>query len=178
MPIFHSFDLSPAQYRKQFKSLDIPRPICCPFCKSTHCFHRHGTYWRYVLGVRQEQQYVPVPRFLCRLCRHTISILPAFVISFFQYSVPMILSALRNWFTRTGDGPNVPLACLRFWRKRFFVNLSRIELFFRSRGYLQFIPQDLKEKAIKLLCMVSTFPKAETFSQTFHDHCKRHFMAR
>lgn len=178
MPIFHSFNLSPAQYRHQFKSLDIPRPKCCPFCKSIHSFHRHGVYWRYVLDGRQEQQYVPAPRFLCRVCRHTLSILPTFVIPFFQYSVPVILSALRAWFLKTGNSPNVPAACLRFWRRRFNKNLSRIELFFRSRGAPQVIPQDAKEKTIKLLCMVSTFPKAETFSQTFQDHCKRHFMAR
>ncbi|MCX7781971.1 MAG: DUF6431 domain-containing protein, partial [Negativicutes bacterium] len=177
MPIFHLFNLSPAQYCEQFKSLVIPRPKCCPFCQSIHSFHRHGVYWRYVLDGQQKQQYVPVPRFLCRVCRHTLSILPAFVIPFFQYSVPAILSALRTWFSKKADTQNIPAACLRFWRQRFYDNLSRIELFFRSRGVMDVIPKDQKEKAIKLLCMVNTFPKAETFSQTFHDHCKRHFMA-
>lgn len=178
MPIFHTFNLSPAQYRQQFKNLTIPRPECCPFCQAIHSFHRHGVYWRYVLGRQQEQQYVPVLRFLCRVCRHTLSILPAFVIPFFQYSVPVILSTLRTWFLKRGEQLNIPAACLRFWRQRFNENLSRIEIFFRYRGVPDVIPQDQKEKAIKLLCMVSTFPKAETFSQTFHDHCKRHFMAR
>ncbi len=55
----------------------VSRPEVCEGCGRRDCFHRHGTYKRYV-WYRQ----VKVARFLCVLCRLTVSVLPAFVLPY------------------------------------------------------------------------------------------------
>jgi len=170
--IIHDFGLTPAEYREKFKSLEIPRPEKCPKCQACKSFHRHGVYWRYVVHLACHER-VPVCRYRCRKCRHTLSVLPAFTVPRFQYAVSVILASLSA-VCQAG----LPAQCFRFWQRRFCRNLTRIELFFRDYGFTDIIPKNRKEKAIKLLCMVRTFPKVETFSQTFHNHCNISFMAR
>ena len=66
---------------------------------------------------------------------------------------------------------------LFFYRRRFYCNLRRIQMFFRDQGWLDHSPLEEKEKAKEIVCML-TFPKAETFSQKFHENNKRNFMAQ
>ena len=55
----------------------VERPHECARCGQQGCFHRHCTYERYV----QDRQ-VKVARFICRLCRLTVSVLPYFVLPY------------------------------------------------------------------------------------------------
>jgi len=55
----------------------VSRPEVCERCGRRDCFHRHGTYKRYVWD-----KQVKVARFLCVLCRLTVSLLPAFVLPY------------------------------------------------------------------------------------------------
>ena len=55
----------------------VSRPGVCDRCQEEACFHRHGTYWRYV-----EKRHVRVARFLCKLCNLTVSMLPMFVLPY------------------------------------------------------------------------------------------------
>jgi hypothetical protein len=55
----------------------VSEPEVCERCMARDCFHRHGVYWRYVLEVRRK-----VARFLCKACRLTVSVLPAFVLPY------------------------------------------------------------------------------------------------
>lgn len=55
----------------------VSRPEVCGRCGRRGCFHRHGTYVRYVWD-----KQVKVARFLCVLCRLTVSLLPAFVLPY------------------------------------------------------------------------------------------------
>lgn len=54
------------------------RPRYCPHCKSCVMLHRHGKFTRWVFTVTEALQ-VPIYRFLCPLCRHTMSLLPSFI---------------------------------------------------------------------------------------------------
>ncbi len=53
------------------------RPSFCPHCQGTQ-WHRHGRYYRDVCTDREIHD-IPVQRFLCPLCGHTLSLLPSFV---------------------------------------------------------------------------------------------------
>jgi hypothetical protein len=64
---------------------------------------------------------------------------------------------------------------LQFYRRRFLGNPNRIGAFFRDKGYKGILPE--KGKAIKLLELISAFPKARTFAKRFQDHFQRNFMA-
>jgi hypothetical protein len=55
----------------------VSQPEVCEGCKARDGFHRHGVYWRYVQDVRRK-----VARFLCKVCRLTVSVLPAFVLPY------------------------------------------------------------------------------------------------
>jgi len=100
-------------------------------------------------------------------------LLPDFLLPNFQYSLEFILEALRKFFLDCKT--TVYYQLLQFYRRRFLGNLSRIEAFFRDMGYRGFIPG--KERAIKLLELISAFPKAKTFAKRFQDHFQRNFMA-
>ena len=55
----------------------VGRPEVCGRCLAQDGFHRHGVYWRYVQEVRRK-----VARFVCTVCRLTVSVLPAFVLPY------------------------------------------------------------------------------------------------
>jgi hypothetical protein len=55
----------------------VSQPEVCERCKARDCFHRHGTYLRYIEDAQRQ-----VARFLCKVCRLTVSVLPAFVLPY------------------------------------------------------------------------------------------------
>lgn len=180
MQIIIHVHISPKEYLKKFDELDLKPPEYCPVCGAFHSFHRHGHYLRNVLDNNSEER-IPIARFICTRClkgkKHTVSLLPSFVLPYFQYSLSFIINALKAVFLMLNTFKQNLAPLLRFYRSRFYHNLSRLEMFFRDGGKPDFYPFVQKEKAIKLLCIVCTFPKAETFSQRFHQLYKRNFMA-
>lgn len=180
MQVITHVHIGPKEYLDKFKELDLKPPEHCPFCGAFHSFHRHGRYFRNALDSDSEER-IPIARFICTACpkgqRHTVSLLPSFVLPYFQYSLSFIISALKAVLLMLNSFEQRFKSLLRFYRKRFFHNLNRLEMFFRDEGRQEIHPPDQKEKAIKLICMVCTFPKAETFSQRFHQLYKRNFMA-
>ncbi|SPF49512.1 conserved hypothetical protein [Candidatus Desulfosporosinus infrequens] len=172
MQLIIPFSLTPLEYIDQFQFLDIQRPDSCPNCQVPHSFHKHGIYWRNIINVDYEGR-LPVARFCCKVCRMTISILPAFVLPYFQYSLRYIIVALQTIFLVCQTQLT---ALFRFYRKRLKRNLIRIEMFFRDQNWQEISPHEEKEKAKKIVCML-TVPTAETFSQKFHQQYKLNFMA-
>jgi hypothetical protein len=171
MQIITQFFMSPQQYILNFASLKINRPEKCPNCGVPHSFHRHGCYWRNVLTDKYEER-IPITRFCCKVCSLTVSMLPSFVLPYFQYSLEYILATLNAIFLSAAS----LTALYRFYRHRFYLNVNRVAMFCRECGWLEAIPSDKKEKARKMVCML-TVPTVETFSQKFHQHYKLNFMA-
>jgi hypothetical protein len=151
-------------------------PERCPICQVPHSFHKHGTYWRNVLGDHFEER-IPVARLRCRSCYQTVSLLPTFVLPYFQYSLAFILAALQWIFVTIKTHQAQYSALFRFYKRRFVHNLNRVEMFFRDQGWSEPSPSNEHEKAKKLVCML-TVPTAETLLQRFQKHYKRNFMAR
>jgi len=172
MQLIIQFSLTPNEYITQFEILDIKRPDLCPNCKVPHSFHKHGTYWRNIVDVNYEER-LPIARFCCKVCRLTVSILPTFALPYFQYSLLYIITALHTIFLACQTQLT---ALFRFYRKRFRKNITRIEMFFRDQNWLESHPMEEKEKARKIVCML-TVPTAETFSQKFLKQHKLNFMA-
>lgn len=169
------FNLSPKEYKSQFNYMEVGRPEVCSNCKSHHSFYRHGCYWRNILTSDYEES-IPIARFCCKSCKTTVSILPSFALPYFQYSLAFIVEALNIIFLAFSKIKEHFAPLFRFYRKRFIRNLNKIVMFFRDEGWIEAIPPDEKEKAIKMICML-TVPTAETFSQRFHQHYKLNFMA-
>lgn len=91
----------------------VGRPARCRRCGNEECFHRHGTYPRYIRDTRQK-----VARFLCRHCRLTVSVLPAGVL---PYKARTLAEA--DGYFRASDAvrPNRSWAEMlrRYWRQWF-----------------------------------------------------------
>jgi len=117
----------------------------------------------------------PIFRFLGVSCRHPFSPLPSFLLPYYQYSLRFILNCLWNFFSQARL--LIYYQLLQFYRRRWTKNMNSIQAFFREQGRQEVIPPEFKQRAIKLLEMIAALPNAETFSQKFHDHFRRNFMA-
>ena len=72
----------------------VSAPAVCAGCQGQGCFHRHGTYERYVQDTRRK-----VARFLCKVCRLTVSMLPAFVLPY----RPRLVAEVDRYFAAPDD---------------------------------------------------------------------------
>ncbi len=89
----------------------VSRPDVCERCGHEGCFHRHGTYPRYMW-----KWLVKVARFVCSRCRLTVSMLPQFVLPY-RYQ---LVDAVDRYFCaepeariEMGDGDLLR----RYWRQ-------------------------------------------------------------
>ena len=70
----------------------VSQPEVCARCGACGGFHRHGTYSRYIEDARRR-----VARFVCKVCRLTVSVLPAFVLPY----RPRLVAAVDRYFEAT-----------------------------------------------------------------------------
>ena len=61
----------------------------CPLCRETGCLVGHGVYWR---KPRDEERayFVPIRRWQCKACGHTVSALPDFLLRFRWYLLDVV----------------------------------------------------------------------------------------
>jgi hypothetical protein len=96
--IFMSYS-NPEDFSKANENLFPEAPMRCTFydCLMPIKMKKHGFYKRYVISDGYTG-YVYIRRYICPCCRRTISFLPSFLIPYFQYAFPYILSFLRGYF--------------------------------------------------------------------------------
>ena len=130
MQILHRTLGSIQQYLRDIKersAADRYRPDRCPLCQARRCFLAHGFYYRTVVHLDFDDS-IPVRRYLCRLCRRTVSRLPDFVLPYLRISTAIISLFLVS---RLGSGcslreaaqaafqPDMPYQRGQFWVRRF-----------------------------------------------------------
>lgn len=147
----------------------------CPRCKAKVKLTRHGFYWRYIYLIKNAVK-VPVCRYFCPSCRKTISLLPTFLLPYFQLPLRVIIKLIQSIALGKKGFLDLKRQHVQFVKKRFMNNLNWIEAFFRDKGFCGYIIQDKKEKAMKILELINTAATVETFSQRFHNHFLRAFM--
>jgi len=172
MQLIHAFGISPAEYQERGQDNQFPEIRCCPLCAYPKKLHRHGFYFRHAVFFYGHFR-IAIVRFQCVSCRKTFSVLPDFLLPFFQHSLDFVLNCLRCCFNKIRSGVYHQL--VQFYRRRFEKNLNRVNAFFRDHGFEGVIPE--KTKAIKLLEMIGASPEAETFAKRFKDHFQTNFMA-
>jgi len=169
----YDFGISIDEYAERGKKNDFPEIEQCPCCKGRTRLSRHGFYWRNAI-TDEKQHRLPICRLKCPSCKKTVSLLPSFLLPYFQHTVDVILEKLRNSLIyRKITGYH---QLVLFYRKRFIRNLNRIEMFFRDTGFRGVLPKTPKEKAIRLLEMVQALGKA-TFLRRWNEHFTSNFMA-
>jgi len=93
MVIVTDFGYSVQGYVDHFDELVFSRPGVCPHCQKVTRIIGHGFYPRKVL-VQRQTYLIQIKRWYCKMCRHTMSLLPNFVIRFRQYALEVIYEAV------------------------------------------------------------------------------------
>jgi hypothetical protein len=130
MQILHRTLGSIQQYLRDIKessAADRYRPDRCPLCQARDCFLGHGFYYRTVVHLDFDDS-IPVRRYLCRLCRRTVSRLPDFVLPYLRHSVVIVSLFLTSRLlaerslreaAEAAFQPNMPYQRAQFWVGRF-----------------------------------------------------------
>jgi hypothetical protein len=127
MQSLHPFRGSIQEYLQELSDPDRYRLDHCPLCHSPEPLRAHGFYSRTVVDVQYDGS-IRVRRYLCLLCRRTVSLLPEFVLPYLRFSIPVIglflVSRLLHRRTlRQAAGaalqPNMPYQRGQFWLRRF-----------------------------------------------------------
>jgi len=64
------------------------RPTVCPHCNRERSFHHHGKRNRLVV-LLTAFHWIPIYRFKCKICKHTQSVIPSFVLPGQQASLEL-----------------------------------------------------------------------------------------
>jgi hypothetical protein len=73
---------SPEEYEQQESHRQIIPESTCGNCHQAVKLHHHGRYQRWVATLLGKELYLWIARFLCPLCRRTISYLPDFALTY------------------------------------------------------------------------------------------------
>jgi hypothetical protein len=80
MQILHLFAGSVQQYSDAISDPDRYRPDHCPQCEAKQPLTGHGFYFRTLVDPLFDG-VIRVRRYLCRLCKRTVSLLPEFALN-------------------------------------------------------------------------------------------------
>lgn len=174
MIYYHNFSVDVTRYAKLGKANEFPELDFCPVCRVKKRLKRHGFYERNAIESEAESYRIPICRLICPDCGKTISILPTFLLPYFQHTIDFIICILlTSWIAYR-------LLCTRqlrrFYEKRAYGKLTEIELFIREKENRKVLPDAPKEKAIKMLQMIQALGKA-TFVRRWWRHRISSFMA-
>jgi len=97
MVIVADFGLNVQRYRSEFCNLRFSPPRSCPHCAEAEHLIGHGSYRRTVCD-EARSFVIRVKRFLCTLCRHTVSLLPSFCLPYRHYLTSTIQRVLSFRF--------------------------------------------------------------------------------
>lgn len=127
MQMLHPFFGSIQHYEQELCYPNRYRPDHCPLCHAKDPLRAHGFYCRTLVDVQYDRS-IRVRRYLCLLCKRTVSLLPEFVLPYLRFSIQVIGSFL---VTRLLHGcpiraaaaaafqTNMPYQRGQFWVRRF-----------------------------------------------------------
>jgi hypothetical protein len=127
MQILYPFTCSIQEYLKQITDPDLCRLDRCPLCEAKHALIAWGFYSRTLVDLDFDGS-IQVRRFLCVICRRTVSLLPEFALPYLRFSIPVIslFLAARLLEGRTlkaavaaAGQPDMPYQRGQFWIRRF-----------------------------------------------------------
>ena len=136
MQILHPFEGSVHQYAAAIADVDRSRPDHCPQCAAAQPLRGHGCYCRTLVD-RDFDGVIRVRRYLCLICKRTLSLLPAFALPWWRFSITVIARFLvaRLLQQRTlvaaacaAGQPTMPYQRGQVWLRRFRTQAPRLRL--------------------------------------------------
>jgi hypothetical protein len=89
MQILHPFSGSVTRYAKEISDPDRYRPDHCPQCEAKQSLIGHGFYCRTLVDLVFDG-VIRVRRYLCRICKRTVSLLPEFALPWLRFGISVI----------------------------------------------------------------------------------------
>jgi hypothetical protein len=127
MQIVHPFAGSIQQYLEEIADPGRHRPDHCPQCGAKEALSGHGFYARTLVDLAFDGA-IRVRRYLCRLCKRTVSLLPEFALPWLRFSLTVIslflVARLLQGLTLAAAAlaarqPAMPYQRGQFWIRRF-----------------------------------------------------------
>lgn len=127
MQILHPFAGSIQQYADAISDPDRCRPDHCPQCEAKQPLTGHGFYFRTLVDPFFDG-VIRVRRYLCHLCKRTVSLLPEFALPWLRFSITVISVFLVARLLRgltlaaaalAASQPAMPYQRGQFWTRRF-----------------------------------------------------------
>lgn len=175
MIISFDYGIDLKEYAARGKNNSFPTLDSCPNCKciSHGNLHRNGYYWRF--GITEELTIkIPICRIRCLECNVNISILPDFLIPYFQHTMSTVLDLIKEFIKEKKANSSRQL--LRFYLVRYYRNLNWIHSFFIEINQSTGLSKDRKKEAINYLKMIRDFGES-TFLRRSWGHLSTYFMA-
>jgi len=170
----HDFGISTEEYEALGKENEFPVFEICLNCKAWGEIHRHGFYWRNKIS-KEEGIKIPICRYKCTSCRKTITVLPDFLIPYFQHTIHTILHIIQQTLEKK-QIQTISRQLTRFYLKRFLQNKNWVHSFFADQGVVIKRDSEDKKGAIKYLKMIQDFGES-TFLRRSWGHLSKYFMA-
>ena len=142
MQMLHPFIGSIQQYSEAISDPDRYRPDHCPLCKAQQLLRGHGFYCRTLVDLGFDG-VIRVRRYLCLLCKRTVSLLPGFALPWLRFSLTVIglFLAARLLCGRTlaaaaaaASQTAMPYQRGQFWIRRFRTQAPALSLALAPRA--------------------------------------------
>lgn len=165
MQSLHPFRGSIQEYLQEVSNPDRYRPGFCPLCHATNPLRAHGLYCRTLVDVSYDGT-IPVRRYLCLLCKRTVSLLPEFALPYLRFSVSVValflVSRLLHACTlakaaSAASQPNMPYQRGQFWVRRF---RQQAEALCAAMSSVTSVPhaRDFLSRALQMLEAIGWLP--------------------
>ena len=165
MQMLHPFSGSIQQYEQELSYPNRYRPDQCPLCHAKDPLRAHGFYCRTLVDV-QYNGSIRVRRYLCLLCKRTVSLLPEFVLPYLRFSIQIIglFLVTRLLHSRplgaaaaAAFQTNKPYQRGQFWVRRF--NQQATALCATLASLATVVPaRDFLTRALKMLEAIGWIP--------------------
>jgi Domain of unknown function (DUF6431) len=175
MIVPYDFGVDLKEYAARGQKNEFPSFETCPNCKCTSHgnLHRNGYYWRF--GITEEATIkIPICRMKCLVCKMSFSILPDFLIPYFQHTVHTILERIHQLLQKKKANGGRQL--LRFHLKRYLKKVHWIHSFFTDNGHVIGVSEDPKKEATKYMKMILDFGESPFLRRSW-GHLSKYFMA-
>lgn len=175
MVIIHNFRIGLSDYASKGKENDFPLFEACPNCQclSFGNLHRNGYYWRFAI-TEETVLKIPICRWRCLSCKTNISILPDFLIPYFQHTLPTMLRRILQILQNKKANGSRQLGMYHL--KRYIKSLHWVHSFFGDRGKVTGFSGDIKKEATKYMTMILDFGESPFLRRSW-GHLSTYFMA-
>lgn len=135
----YDFGIDVQTYANRGKENAFPSIHRCPHCQAKRILYRHGYYERNAL-VGQDAYRIWIARYRCAICKKTVTVLPTFLLPYFQYTIGTIVHWLKERLSSLlgkgkGSSKFFPLRQgVDVYMRRFLAHLPWLRCFFKPKG--------------------------------------------